>query len=195
MANEHEHLHGHDHGNGHNHAHDHEHDHEHAHAGHEAGGAGYEVVDANVREIVFTGIGLLVGTVIVCFAVAGLVKVLNSTEGEDRLPVTEVATQAQFPPSPRLQSKPWEELQVLRKNENQALTSYGWTNKDAGKVRIPIERAMDLVVQHGLPVRAGSPASQAGTGTSKTGLNEGNVPSQATGYPSKAGVKANAAKQ
>ncbi len=177
------------------------HEHGHSHPGHgreenAANGAGYEVEDASVREVIFTGIGLLVGTVIVCFAVAGLVKVLATTEGAARLPITEVPTVAQFPPTPRLQSKPWEELQVLRQHEEQSLTSYGWANKDAARVRIPIDRAMDIVVQRGLPARAQTAGAQGGSGMPKTGGNEGNVPSQATGYPSKpAGVKGNAAKK
>src|SRR6476619_4996796 len=107
-------------------------DHGHSHS---ADGAGYEIEDASVREVIFTGIGLVIGTVIVCFAVAGLVKVLATTEGAGRVPMTEVPTSAQFPPTPRLQSKPWEELQVLRREEDQSLTSYGWANKEAGKVR------------------------------------------------------------
>jgi len=33
------------------------------------------------------------------------------------------------------------------------LYSYGWVDEKAGTVHIPIERAMDLIVQRGLPVR------------------------------------------
>jgi hypothetical protein len=119
---------------------------------HDANGAGYEVEDASIKEIVFTGIGLAVGTIIVCFAVAGLFKVLTATVGKGIQSTTEIPTLQSYPPGPRLQEKPWLELQAVRQHEDQILDNYGWVDKKAGTVRIPIERAMDLVVQHGLPV-------------------------------------------
>jgi len=40
-----------------------------------------------------------------------------------------------------------------RKKQQQLLNSYGWADQTTGKVRIPIDRAMDLVLQRGLPMR------------------------------------------
>jgi hypothetical protein len=41
------------------------------------------------------------------------------------------------------------------------LVRYGWLSREEGRVAIPIERAMDLVVQEGVSVEAaGPPASQ-----------------------------------
>ena len=37
--------------------------------------------------------------------------------------------------------------------EEQTLNSYGWVDQQAGVVRIPIDRAMDLLAQRGLPTR------------------------------------------
>ena len=129
---------------------------------HKPDGAGYEVEDAGVREIVLTGIALAVGTVLVCFAVAGLFKVMMATVNtSNQAPAPIPAVQA-FPPGPRLQNKPWLELQAVREHEDQLLTTYGWVDKNAGTVRIPIDRAMDIVVQRGLPVRtepAGAPGN------------------------------------
>ena len=45
-------------------------------------------------------------------------------------------------------------------NVEKELYSYGWVDEKAGTVHIPIERAMDLIAQRGLPVRG-----QGGTGT------------------------------
>jgi hypothetical protein len=33
------------------------------------------------------------------------------------------------------------------------LSSYGWLDRNAGVVRIPIDRAMKMTVERGLPVR------------------------------------------
>jgi hypothetical protein len=59
-----------------------------------------------------------------------------------------------LPPAPVLQVKPREELKQFRADEDAVLGSYAWIDAQAGVVRIPIERAMALVVQRGLPVRA-----------------------------------------
>lgn len=127
------------------------------HNSHGTNGAGYEVEDASIREIILTGIGLAVGTIIVCFAVAGLFKVLTATVGASRATATQIPTLESFPPGPRLQEKPWLELQAVRQREDQLLTTYGWVDKNAGTVRIPIDRAMDIVVARGMPTQAAQP--------------------------------------
>lgn len=52
-----------------------------------------------------------------------------------------------LPPEPRLEIDPTANLGRLRTQENARLTSYGWVDKPAGVVRIPIERAMALMVE------------------------------------------------
>src|SRR5438132_4494267 len=44
-------------------------------------------------------------------------------------------------------------LQQLRATEDALLNTYGWIDRENGVVHIPIQRAMDLVLQRGLPVR------------------------------------------
>ena len=58
-----------------------------------------------------------------------------------------------MPPEPRLQIHPREDLQDLRASEDAILNSYGWVDKNAGIVRIPIDEAMKLILQRGLPAR------------------------------------------
>jgi hypothetical protein len=41
----------------------------------------------------------------------------------------------------------------MRAEEDRPLTTYGWVDRDAGIVRIPMEEAMKLVVSRGLGVR------------------------------------------
>lgn len=55
--------------------------------------------------------------------------------------------------SPHLQLSPHADLVVLRAREDAELTNYGWINRPAGVVRLPIDRAMDLLLQRGLPTR------------------------------------------
>ena len=65
----------------------------------------------------------------------------------------EITTPGRLPSAPRLQTSPTSDLQQLLEAENAKLNSYGWIDKSAGVVRIPINRAMDLLAQRGLPAR------------------------------------------
>ena len=59
-----------------------------------------------------------------------------------------------------MEEKPWVQHENLLTKEDQTLGTYGWTNKGAGLVRIPIDKAMDLVAQRGLPYAAPGQAIQ-----------------------------------
>jgi hypothetical protein len=59
-----------------------------------------------------------------------------------------------LPPEPRLQANPRQDLKELRDAEEARLKSYGWVDRNAGVVRIPIDEAMKLTLQRGLPARA-----------------------------------------
>ena len=63
---------------------------------------------------------------------------------------------------PRLQISPPAELKEFREREKAELNSYGWINRTSGVARIPITRAMDLILQNGLPSREGTNASATG---------------------------------
>jgi hypothetical protein len=59
---------------------------------------------------------------------------------------------------------PEDDLAALRAQEDDQLNHYGWIDKKAGIVRIPIERAMELTAARGLPVR-GQPGAPQPTRT------------------------------
>jgi hypothetical protein len=58
-----------------------------------------------------------------------------------------------LPPEPRLQPDSMRDLEQIRGAEMKHLESYGWIDRAHGVVHIPIERAMQIVAQRGLPVR------------------------------------------
>jgi len=62
--------------------------------------------------------------------------------------------QAKNPPAPNLQTQPFKDVYLLRQGEAEKLGSYGWVDKQGGIARIPIDRAMELTLQRGLPARA-----------------------------------------
>jgi hypothetical protein len=66
-------------------------------------------------------------------------------------------------PAPQLETNERTELNKIRLREDQTLATYDWVDQNAGTVRIPIDRAMELIAQRGLPVRTESgPATQTG---------------------------------
>jgi len=63
-------------------------------------------------------------------------------------------------PEPRLLVREPVNLETLRAHEHETLTTYGFADKNAGTFRIPIDRAKDLIMERGLPVRGTEPASK-----------------------------------
>jgi hypothetical protein len=71
---------------------------------------------------------------------------------------SQVAPGRILPPEPRLQASPPIELKAFREKEEAVLTTYGWVDKSEQKARIPVERALELVAERGLPYhKAGEP--------------------------------------
>jgi hypothetical protein len=57
-------------------------------------------------------------------------------------------------PTPSLQTQPFRDIYLLRDDEAKKLQSYGWVDQQGGVARIPIDKAMELMMQRGFPVRA-----------------------------------------
>ena len=118
------------------------------HASHEAG-------DINFSAVLGFGAGLVVSTAIIYGLIGLLFVYFASREAERTAPVYPLAAgqQQRLPPEPRLQTNPRQDLRDLRDREDRLLNNYGWVDKSAGVVRIPIHEAMKLTVQRGLPAR------------------------------------------
>ena len=141
-----------------------EHEHEHSAEHIQNPDVGHETSDVNVRGIAGFGAGLALCTVMVCLVLYGMFVLLrkgftgtpvnvNALTGT-REPVSPSAeAAAKIFPEPRLQVDYYSDLDKVRADWDEHLNSYGWLDKNAGVVHIPIERAMQLTLQRGLPVR------------------------------------------
>jgi hypothetical protein len=122
----------------------------------------HEEHDVNVRAIVLAGVALIAVAVVVHIAIYGLYLFLEGRTAA-RLDHTYPLAPAgrQMPREPQLQAMPAAALQNLRREEDAVLTGYAWIDQKAGVTRIPIEEAMKIIVQRGLPARtnASAPAS------------------------------------
>jgi hypothetical protein len=113
-------------------------------------GSTYEHTDAHVGPMIKFAMWLVISTVIVVVGLAGMYWLLirESSERADtqRYPL---AVSGRLPAEPRLQQFPRNELYEFRMKEEAELHSYGWVDKNAGTVHIPIEDAMRLMLQRG----------------------------------------------
>jgi hypothetical protein len=58
-----------------------------------------------------------------------------------------------MPPAPRLQITEGKDLKAFKAEEREALNGYGWVDKAGGTLHIPIDRAIEILAERGLPSR------------------------------------------
>jgi hypothetical protein len=117
--------------------------------------------DVNTRGVLLFALWLAVGAITAAIAMAALFRALEKKQrsGDRALSPMIAASLARTPPEPRLEPYPLAPRQVLRAQEDEVLTGYGWVDKDRGIARIPIDRAMELLVERGLPPAKPMPAA------------------------------------
>jgi hypothetical protein len=129
-------------------------------------GVSHETRDVNVFQISAFGIGLLLSCIVTVFAMWAMFDFLFHREDQKNAgnPAAAMMNERpKLPPEPRLQAEPKIELKDLRADEDAILSSYGWIDPNKGIVRIPIDQAIDIVAQKGLPSKP-SPAGQDNDG-------------------------------
>ncbi|MFZ3263286.1 MAG: hypothetical protein WA172_04760 [Terriglobales bacterium] len=124
----------------------------------------FEHEDLSPHGVMYFMLGLAVVVVVIYLIVFGMYHFLDTYEkGRQTAMSPMVAPQAgtrtvthadtQVFPQPRLEESERSQLRQFIEQEDDKLATYNWVDKDKGIVQIPIERAMDLIVQRGLPVR------------------------------------------
>jgi hypothetical protein len=151
----------------------------------------YERSDISAAGIVYFLVGLIVFLVISHFIVSGLYDFLEKYSQAHQTPISPLVNNApvdtrklptdyrdylkQNFPSPQLETDERTQLNDVRLREEDTLSTYDYIDQKAGTVRIPIERAMDLIAQRGLPVRAqgASAASEMQSGAQASESKKG----------------------
>ena len=130
--------------------------------GHDPHGApneGYEHSDASPRSLSKWAVALAIVMVVVFFAMRWLFGFYGKEQSLGR-PASPFENARVLPPRPRLQVEPRADLHAYCVQQLATLNSYGWEDQHNGVVRIPVDRAMDLIMQQGLPARAASDIPQ-----------------------------------
>jgi hypothetical protein len=122
--------------------------------------AGHERRDVNVKGLLAFGAVLCVVIALTALGMDRLFRHYASSQPAG-LAAREAAA-PELPPEPRLEIDMHADLDQLRAHEDQVLHSYGWVDRRNGTVRIPIGRAMELILRQGLPVWQSAPAARKG---------------------------------
>lgn len=124
---------------------------------------GYERRDVDIPALLKLALGLAVLIAVTLVLVKISFGIFDKLEplGPPASPFSDVR---QLPPAPRLQPAPHMELKDYCAAQQNNVNSYAWVDQKQGTVRIPIDRAIDLIMQQGLPARAssGAPADLPG---------------------------------
>jgi len=115
--------------------------------------ASYELSDLRPGYIAFFGIGLSVVLGISVVIASLIVHYKTVQHARQDTPIPRLAREREAMPEPRLQVDAPNELRQLRAAEEATLNSYGWVDKDGGIVKIPVDRAMEILAKKELPAR------------------------------------------
>jgi hypothetical protein len=107
----------------------------------------YEERDVQLRPLLFFAMGLVVLAGAVLVLLVWLFDYLAARQAALMPPPSPLLETGRLPPQPRLQVVPQRELHAMRREENAVLQSYGWVDRQAGIIRVPVARAMELLVE------------------------------------------------
>lgn len=105
--------------------------------------------ELDVRAVILTGLALAVATALAALASWWLsIGLRDRLEAQDPEPPVLIETMMPYqPPSPNLQTDPASELAEARSEEETILGTYEWNDEARTSARVPIERAMELLLE------------------------------------------------
>jgi hypothetical protein len=113
----------------------------------------HEQSNIQFRPVLLFALGLVMLSVMTFAAMGWVFNYFADSQARVDVPPSPLADPQQLPPEPRLQVSPSVDLKRMREAENATLHSYRWVDRDAGVVSIPIDRAIALLAERGLPTR------------------------------------------
>jgi hypothetical protein len=154
---------------------------------HSTGQEGFEREDMSPAGVFYFMVGLAIVAILIHFIVTGMYRYLDSYDSKHQAPMNPMAVktgvdprtmtfqdaegqmQTTFP-QPVLEDNERQQFSTLVEKQDEILASYDWIDQKKGVVRIPIDKAMDLLAQRGMPVRepGTAPAAAPSKNESKT---------------------------
>jgi hypothetical protein len=117
--------------------------------------AGYERRDVNIRALLWFAAAIVIGSAVVMAGSLSLRDHFERVAKSNDPEISPLAEEEQIPPAPNLQDRPNRDFAEFRRSKEKTLASYGWIDRSQGVVQIPVDRAMDLLLERGLPAPTG----------------------------------------
>lgn len=147
---------------------------------------GFEHEDLSSSAVLYFLAGLALVSLVVYLIVFGMYRFLDRYDTAHQPPLSPMVTpqadtravtheNAETFPQPRLEENERTQFRSFIEDQDQKLATYDWLDKDKGTVRIPIDRAMELIEQRGLPLHAEG-ASSAQSSAAKNSETKTSAP-------------------
>ncbi len=151
---------------------------------------GFEREDLSSRSVMYFMAGLAIFAAVIYVIVFGMYRFLDTYEKANQPAISPLVTpqadtrtmtveNTKSFPQPRLEENERNQLRSVIQDQDRKIATYDWVDKNRGIVKIPIERAMDLLVQRGLPVRPEN-AAQSSTTKQQKSKRPATTPATAT---------------
>lgn len=139
---------------------------------------GFEHEDLTPKGPFYFMAGLVLLGIVIYLIAFGIYRFLDSYQTAHQPAVSPLVTpeadtrimtheETQTFPQPRLEENERTQLRSFIEDQDQKLATYNWVDKDKGILRIPIDRAMELIAKRGLPVHPeGASSAQSAEKTS-----------------------------
>lgn len=141
---------------------------------------GFEHEDLRPKGPFYFMAGLVVLGLVIYLVAFGIYRFLDNYQAVHQPAVSPMVTpeadtrimtheETQTFPQPRLEENERTQLRSFIEDQDQKLATYDWVDKDKGIVRIPIDRAIDLIAKRGLPVHSEGASSAPSSGAKGSG--------------------------
>lgn len=109
--------------------------------------------DIRLKGVVYSLVAIAITTIFSFLAMDALFGAYDKKERVRAEQTSPLASVRELPPGPLLQVAPRVELAEHRAAQRARLETYAWVDPELGTARIPIDRAMAILAERGLPVR------------------------------------------
>lgn len=142
---------------------------------------GYEKSDASPRGLLYFALIMAALLAAMSLFLIGVFKYFERTENPGSVIAEPFASARPLPPPPRIQPYPGVDMQSYYESQQKILNTYGWIDRQSGLVRLPIDRAMELLLQRGLPTRPAATKNAASGPNTSRGKNAASASAEAGG--------------
>ncbi len=122
----------------------------------------HERTDTKVRPVAMFLVAMVLVMVFSFALTSVLFEFFEQRANSMNNPVSPMQVIDEKPPGTRLQVTPGLDLREIRREEEERLEGYGWVDEGAGVAHIPVDAAIEVLLEKGLPTRGDEAALDAG---------------------------------